>query len=74
VCNYGKKFGALFLLHEEKTSAFISTQLKAMGYTVMEHVGQFLNRSRKSYRVIAMTLQPRSFLLIEFQEVSPKST
>ena len=40
--------------HEEKTSAFMAAQLKALGYTVTEHVGKFTNRPWKDYGVIAI--------------------
>src|SRR4051812_28008856 len=37
--------------HEEKTSAFISAQLKALGYNVTENVGRYKNRNWKGYGV-----------------------
>jgi amidohydrolase len=37
--------------HEQKTSAFIAAQLKALGYNVTENVGRFQNRNWKGYGV-----------------------
>jgi hippurate hydrolase len=40
--------------HEEKTSAFLATQLRAMGYTVTERVGKFDRPEWLGYGVVAV--------------------
>jgi len=40
--------------HEQKTSAYIAAQLKALGYNVTENVGRFQNRNWKGYGVIGV--------------------
>jgi amidohydrolase len=40
--------------HEEKTSAFFATQLRAMGYEVTEHIGKYENPALVSYGVVAI--------------------
>src|SRR5713101_3673050 len=40
--------------YEEKTSAFFATQLRALGYTVTENVGKFVQPNWKGYGVVAM--------------------
>jgi amidohydrolase len=40
--------------HEQKTSAFIAAQLKALGYNVTENVGRFANRTWKGYGVVGV--------------------
>ena len=40
--------------HEQKTSAFIAAQLKALGYSVTENLGKFQNRNWKGYGVIGV--------------------
>src|SRR5579859_4289680 len=40
--------------YEVKTSAFIAGQLRAMGYTVTEHVGKYKNPKWHGYGVVAI--------------------
>jgi len=40
--------------HEEKTSAFFATQLRALGYTVTEHVGKYEKPEWTGYGVVAV--------------------
>jgi amidohydrolase len=40
--------------HEEKTSAFFAAQLRALGYTVTEHIGKFSVPEWKGYGVVAV--------------------
>jgi hippurate hydrolase len=40
--------------HEEKTSAFFATQLRAMGYTVTEHVGKYDRPEWTGFGVVAI--------------------
>jgi len=40
--------------HEEKTSAFVAGQLRAMGYAVTEHVGKYENPNWAGYGVVAV--------------------
>lgn len=40
--------------HEEKTAAFFATQLRALGYTVTEHVGKYEKPEWTSYGVVAV--------------------
>jgi len=40
--------------HEEKTSSFFATQLRALGYTVTERVGKYENPEWTSYGVVAV--------------------
>ena len=40
--------------HEEKTSSFFATQLRAMGYDVTEHIGKYENPAFVSYGVVAI--------------------
>jgi len=40
--------------HEEKTSAFFASQLRAMGYTVTEHVGKFERPEWLGFGVVAV--------------------
>ncbi|MGH9933180.1 MAG: amidohydrolase [Pyrinomonadaceae bacterium] len=40
--------------HEEKTATFFATQLRAMGYTVTEHIGKFERAEWAGYGVVAL--------------------
>ncbi len=40
--------------HEEKTSAFFATQLRALGFTVTEHVGKYDRPGFSGYGVVAV--------------------
>ncbi|HEX9005972.1 MAG TPA: amidohydrolase, partial [Bacteroidota bacterium] len=40
--------------HEEKTSAFIARELRAMGYTVTDHIGKFAEPNAHGYGVVAL--------------------
>ena len=40
--------------HEEKTSAFLATQLRALGFTVTEHVGKYDRPGFAGYGVVAI--------------------
>ncbi len=40
--------------HEEKTSAFIAKELRAMGYTVTDHVGKYAEPNSHGYGVVAI--------------------
>ena len=40
--------------HEEKTSAFLASQLRAAGFEVTEHVGKYPNPDWKGYGVVAI--------------------
>src|SRR5713226_7987731 len=40
--------------HEEKTSAFLATQLRALGYAVTEHVGKYDRPEWLGYGVVAV--------------------
>lgn len=40
--------------HEEKTGAFVVGQLRALGYTVTDHVGKYKNPDWRSYGVVAV--------------------
>jgi len=40
--------------HEEKTSAFIAAQLKALGYEVTENIGKFANKPWHGYGVVGV--------------------
>jgi amidohydrolase len=40
--------------HEEKTSAFLSKELKSMGYTVTDHVGRYEQSDLTAYGVVAV--------------------
>jgi hippurate hydrolase len=40
--------------HEEKTSAFLAKELKAIGYEVTDHVGKYDNAGLKGYGVVAI--------------------
>ncbi|HVS80373.1 MAG TPA: amidohydrolase, partial [Pyrinomonadaceae bacterium] len=40
--------------HEEKTSAFFAAQLRALGFTVTEHIGKFSVPEWKGYGVVAV--------------------
>lgn len=40
--------------HEEKTSAFFAAQLRALGFTVTEHVGKYTVPEWKGYGVVAV--------------------
>lgn len=40
--------------HEEKTSAFFATQLRALGYTVTEHIGKYDRPGFTGYGVVAV--------------------
>ena len=40
--------------YEVKTSAFVASQLRAMGYTVTEHVGKYQRADWKGYGVVAI--------------------
>src|SRR5437016_13454299 len=40
--------------HEEKTAAFVASQLRALGYTVTERVGKYAQTEWTSYGVVAV--------------------
>ena len=40
--------------HEEKTAAFFATQLRALGYTVTEHIGKYERAEWTGYGVVAV--------------------
>src|SRR5882672_12752056 len=40
--------------HEEKTAAFFANQLRAMGYTVTEHIGKYERPEWTGYGVVAV--------------------
>ena len=40
--------------HEEKTAAFFATQLRALGYTVTEHIGKYERSEWTGYGVVAI--------------------
>lgn len=40
--------------HEEKTATFFATQLRAMGYTVTEHIGKYERAEWTGYGVVAV--------------------
>ena len=40
--------------HEEKTAAFVADRLRALGYTVTDHVGKYRNPDWQSYGVVAV--------------------
>ncbi len=40
--------------HEEKTSAFVAAQLRALGYTVTDHVGKYDRAGLTAYGVVAV--------------------
>ncbi|MDX6303796.1 MAG: hypothetical protein QOI77_765, partial [Blastocatellia bacterium] len=40
--------------HEEKTAAFVASQLRALGYTVTERVGKYAEPDWTSYGVVAV--------------------
>jgi amidohydrolase len=40
--------------HEEKTSAFLSNELKSLGYTVTDHVGRYEQQGLTGYGVVAV--------------------
>src|SRR6266542_1680724 len=40
--------------YEAKTSAFLAEQLRALGYTVTEHVGKYPQSNWKGYGVVAI--------------------
>jgi len=45
--------------HEEKTSAFVAAQLRALGFTVTERVGKYARPDWTGYGVVAvMSLTP----------------
>jgi len=41
-------------MQEEKTSAMVATQLRALGYTVADHIGDYQQAGKTCYGVVAM--------------------